>query len=135
MSDIDNDSESIDDLIKDPTFKSKATVGVTDRSTRQTGQSGSNLAKTATKAAKATGIKATGSKASVAKVVTVSSLAKMPGEDTREVLIELKDIFKDVSSQNKKDNVLTLNDLPYFGINPADDTKKWIIPLEECELF
>ena len=63
------------------------------------------MAKTATKAVLATGSKASGSKASVAKVVSVSSLADMVGEDTREVLVELKDIFKDVSSQNKKDNV------------------------------
>ena len=83
MSDIDSESEQFDDQIKDPTYKSKTTdVEVTDRSTRQ-GQSGSNLAKTATKAVLATGSKASGSKASVAKVVTVSSLADMPGEDTR----------------------------------------------------
>ena len=140
MRNSDSDSESIDDLTKDPTFKCKTTVEVTDRSTRQTGQTGStgsNLAKIATKAIATQAAKASSGKASVAKVVTVSSLANMPGEDdaTREVLVELKDIFKDVSSQNKKDNVLTLNDLPYFGINPADDTKKWIIPLEECDLF
>ena len=53
----------------------------------------------------------------------------------KELLVELKDIFKDVSSQNKRDNVLTLNDLPYFGIDPAADAKKWIIPLEECVQF
>ena len=142
MSDIDSESEQFDDIRKDPTYISKTTVvEVTDRSTRQ-GQSGSNLAKTAAKTIQATGSKTASSsssskvasgKASVAKVVSVSTLADMV--DTREVLVELKDIFKDVSSQNKRDNVLTLNDLPYFGINPADDTKKWIIPLEECELF
>ena len=50
-------------------------------------------------------------------------------------MIELKEVIKDVTKQNKHDNVLTLNDLPYFGISPSEDTKKWIIPLEDCIVF
>ena len=142
MSDFDSDSDQIDDRKKDPTYTCKTTVvEVTDRSTRQ-GQTGANLAKTASKlsqvtvstAATSSGI-ALGGKASVAKVVSVSSLANMVEPTSKELLVELRDIFKDVSSQNKKDNVLSLNDLPYFGINPSEDVKKWIIPLEESEHF
>merc|ERR1711984_31673 len=122
MSSKDSDSSSdCDDHKKDPTFRAKVQVEDTDRSTRQTG---SNLAKTAKKVVPGS------SKASVAKVVTVSSLETMV--DTKQVLIELKEVFKDVTKQNKHDNVLTLNELPYFGIPQSEDIKKWIIPLDDC---
>ena len=90
MSSKDSDSSSdFDDHTLDPTFRAKVQVGDTDRSTRQTG---SNLAKTAKKVTKGS------SKASVPKVVTVSSLETMT--DTKQVLIELKEVFKDVTKQN-----------------------------------
>ena len=50
MSSKDSDSSSdFDDHTLDPTFHAKVKVGDTDRSTRQTGQRGLNLAKTAKK--------------------------------------------------------------------------------------
>ena len=61
MSDFDSDREQFDDIRKDPTYISKTTVvEVTDRSTRQ-GQTGSNLAKTASKLLQATVSKAASS--------------------------------------------------------------------------
>ena len=125
MSDIESDIGSdCDDHKKDSTFYAKVQVADSDRSTRQTG---SNLAKLAKKVIPGQSI------ASEANVVPTSSQGKM--SDTKAILLELKECFKDVTKQHRHDNILTLNELPFFGIPPSEDTKKWIIPLDDCISF
>ena len=151
--DIEEDDDSrffnIRDL-QDPSYKGKnAPVEPTDRTTRQ-GQPQAGFVSQPVSSSSSTGSKIPVSTASrVSKTQTgssssgtvsktpVSSASSVPkmDEETKQFLGELKDVFKDVASQNKKDNVLSLNDLPFFGIKPSDDPKKWVIPQEDSELF
>ena len=130
----------LEDLRKDPTYRGKSTVvEATDRTTRQgqpqTGPQTQTGSLTQTGGSSSSSSSSSSSKVyKSVPVSSASSVAKMDPE-TKQFLGELKDVFKDVASQNKKDNVMSLNDLPYFGIKPSEDVKKWIVPQEDSELF
>ena len=124
----------IDDLKKDPSYKGKTTLTeVTDRTTRQ-GQAQTG-AQSQTGAKSQTSVSSGSSSSKVSKSVSSSRSGAKMDVETRKFLGELKDVFTDVASQNKKDNVMSLNDLPYFVIKPSEAVKKWIVPQEDSELF
>ena len=57
------------------------------------------------------------------------------GDDVKQALLEMANSFREIGQTAKQNNTNFLGDIPYFGIPPAQDKRKSIIPLGEPNRF
>ena len=55
--------------------------------------------------------------------------------DVRQALVDMANAMHQVGTTARQNNTNFLSDIPYFGIPPAQDKRKTIIPLGETNRF
>ena len=132
----DSHNSPVDDIINDPTVEHNVEVESTTRTTRQ---SGNRVDPIVDPAEAGTSRETQESESTVSNAIMNGDGQQDPNlvaaGQIKSALDTMSESFKTLCDQTKQNNKSFIQDLPFFGILKESDSRKNIIPLNECTRF